>query len=210
MNRKNPLGAVNAFRQAFPSGSEPVMLILKTRNTPAVNCGIEGMHWGEVLQAAQADWRIRIIDQTMTDEELFGLKSVIDCYVSLHRAEGFGYGPAEAMLLGKPVITTAYSGTRDFCNPQTALLVDFQETVVPFGTYPYMDRDRTYKWSEPSVEDAASKMRLIVDDPSLRERLGKAGRKIIQSEYSLDALTRRYQKRIAELGIFSEARQVAL
>jgi glycosyltransferase involved in cell wall biosynthesis len=33
-----------------------------------------------------------------------------DCYVSLHRSEGFGLTIAEAMLLGKPVIATRYGG----------------------------------------------------------------------------------------------------
>ena len=37
-----------------------------------------------------------------------------DAYVSLHRSEGFGITMAEAMLLGKPVVATDYSGNIDF------------------------------------------------------------------------------------------------
>lgn len=35
-----------------------------------------------------------------------------DCYVSLHRAEGFGYTMAEAIFYGVPVIASGYSGLK--------------------------------------------------------------------------------------------------
>ena len=53
-----------------------------------------------------------------------------DCYVSLHRSEGFGLTPAEAMYLGKPVIATAYGGVMEFMTPENAYLVDHTMTRV--------------------------------------------------------------------------------
>ena len=44
--------------------------------------------------------------------------------------------------LGKPVITTAYSGVTDFCNSETALPIDYELNRVPQGAYPYMDAAR--------------------------------------------------------------------
>ena len=49
-----------------------------------------------------------------------------DCYVSLHRAEGFGLTLAEAMAIGKPVIATGYSGNVDFMNDANSYLVDYE------------------------------------------------------------------------------------
>ena len=72
----------------------------------------------------------------MTSAELTGLLANCDCYISLHRSEGFGFGPADAMGLGKPVITTAYSGVTDFCNSETALPIDYELDRVSAGRLP--------------------------------------------------------------------------
>ena len=85
-----------------------------------------------------------------------------DCYVSLHRAEGFGYTLAEAMWLAKPVIATGYSGTLDYMTAENSYLVDY--TLVPIGPghEPY---PADGEWAEPDVEDAARHMRHVFDHP---------------------------------------------
>ena len=60
-----------------------------------------------------------------------------DCYVSLHRAEGFGYTMAEAMLAGKPVIATGYSGNLEFMNDDNSFLVAAGRSEVPATWDPY-------------------------------------------------------------------------
>ena len=200
VERKNPLAAAKAFSQAFPRGTEAASLILKTRNAGTLTADAERTHWRQVLDLAAADRRIRIIDATYTTEELAGLHAACDGYVSLHRSEGFGYGPAEAMAAGKPVIVTNYSGVTDFCTPQTALLVNYTLERVPAGAYPYMDRHREYYWASPDIEDAARQMRRLYEDRALANQLGQAGRELMQDRYSVAALQRRYIDRLSELG----------
>ena len=48
---------------------------------------------------------------------MLSLMASVDCFVSLHRSEGFGLGMAQSMYLGKPVIATGYSGNMDFMKP---------------------------------------------------------------------------------------------
>lgn len=74
---------------------------------------------------AEQDARITILDCLLSPEEVFGLQSVCDAYVSLHRSEGFGLGMAECMALGKPVIGTGYSGNSEFMNSENSCLVDY-------------------------------------------------------------------------------------
>jgi glycosyltransferase involved in cell wall biosynthesis len=200
VERKNPLASVRAFRKAFPAGTENVALVLKTRNLAARPPGRDRNHWRQVAEIAAADSRIHILDNTLTSAELTGLLSTCDCYVSLHRSEGFGYGPADALALGKPVIATAYSGVTDFCTSATALLVDYALERVPSGAYPYMDDSREYYWAAPDIDAAAFQMRKLYQDPRLGERLGDSGRQLIRERYSMDALQRRYLHRLTELG----------
>ena len=88
--RKNPLGTIHAFRQAFPHMTQPVALVLKPTNADTT-----GERMREVQAAIGGDPRIQVIDRAMSRDEIFGLESVIDSYVSLHRSEGFGLGLAE-------------------------------------------------------------------------------------------------------------------
>jgi glycosyltransferase involved in cell wall biosynthesis len=157
-------------------------------------------HWREVTDIAGADKRIRVIDHTMSSEELTGLLANCDCYISLHRSEGFGFGPADAMGLGKPVITTAYSGVTDFCNSETALPIDYVLDRVPQGAYPFMDAKRQYYWASPDIDAAAFQMRRLYENPEIGVRLGQRGQQLIRAQYSVEALGRRYVGRLAELG----------
>ncbi len=50
-------------------------------------------------RAAKNDPRIVIIDSTLARGEIVALIAHCDCYLSLHRSEGFGLGMVEAMVM---------------------------------------------------------------------------------------------------------------
>ena len=200
VERKNPLGAVRAFRKAFPGGEEPALLVLKTRNMDACQTDRDREHWRQALEIAAADTRIRVMEQTMTAAELNALYAACDCYVSLHRSEGFGFGPAEAMGHARPVLATGYSGVTEFCTAETAVLVDYSLTDVPAGAFPFLDEGREYQWAAPDVDAAAFHMRRLYEDPKIGLRLGAAGRRMILDHFSREALSRRFARRLAEIG----------
>jgi len=111
-------------------------------------------------------------DREYSGVEIASLIHLCDCFVSLHRSEGFGRGPAEAMLLGKPVIATNYSGNTDFMTARNSLPVDY--TLVPVGRDEYPGwQDQV--WAEPSVVHAARHMHRVAGDRALAARLGRAG-----------------------------------
>jgi glycosyltransferase involved in cell wall biosynthesis len=203
--RKNPLAAVTAFLEAFPKGSEKVALVIKTKNTNTVTTKHDSVHWSAVRRSAAKDRRITIIDRELSDSHLAALHEASDCYVSLHRSEGFGFGPADAMARGKPVIVTAYSGVTDFCTPETAFLVDFTLRPVENGAYPYMDSDRTYHWADPNLHTASVHMRHLYESPDQGARIGARARSLISERYSVTALSDRYRARLAALGAFEHA-----
>jgi glycosyltransferase involved in cell wall biosynthesis len=186
--RKNPLAAIKAFRRAFPRYDAPVVLLLKTI----------GSDWkpddrDNLVQAIGGDPRILLIDREFTRPRATALLALSDCFLSLHRSEGFGRGPAEAMLLGKPVITTAYSGTADFATPEAALLVDYELVPIGEGDYPGASGQ---VWAEPDIEQAAAAMRRIAADAALARQLGRAGRDLIRRRYHPQLVGLQYVDRI--------------
>ena len=175
-SRKNPQACVRAFRSAFPSGDEPVGLVIK-----AMRPSPDDPVWQALLQEAGADRRIAIIGRTLSRGAVLDLYRACDAFVSLHRAEGFGRGIAEAMMLGKPVIVTGFSGNMDFTTPGSAALVDHRLRKVAEGEYPFAGG---LTWAEPDAAHAAWWMRRLVEDRQVRERLGKQGQGLVAGTYA--------------------------
>jgi len=191
--RKNPLAIVAAFREAFPLGTESVSLLIT-----AMNADERSQYWQRLRAAADTDRRIRLLSKPMAHDEVLGLCRLSDCYVSLHRSEGFGYGPAEAMLLGKPVILTNYSGPCDYARPDNACLVNF--SLVSVGPHDYIHHEgRT--WADPDVSHAAWHMRHLVDSPSMAAEIGRLGRLFLESHYAPSVVGLHYRERLQGLGI---------
>ena len=75
-----------------------------------------------------------------------------DCYVSLHRSEGFGLTIAECMALGKPVIATAFSAPTDFMTEENSYPVPYELTRVGADCEIYPAEGT---WADPDVAAAA-------------------------------------------------------
>ncbi len=177
VDRKNPEAVLRAFLLAFPSPADrSVNLVLKS-------IGAKRAHQRFLaLQAACADDpRIVLIDTNLPRDTMWGLQSVCDCYVSLHRAEGLGLGLAESMYLGKPVIGTAYSGNLQFMQRSNSCLVDYRLVDIPLGAYPHGDGQQ---WAEPDIDHAAHWMQKIARDTAFREQIAARGQEFIRSQMS--------------------------
>ena len=117
--RKNPQAVIAAFRKAFPAKDKEVNLVLKVMNAKDTD-----PNWKAFLKLCEQDDRIWLITDTMDRPDVLALVESCDAYVSLHRAEGFGRTLAEAMMYGKPVIATGYSGNADFMHPDLSFPVE--------------------------------------------------------------------------------------
>ena len=174
--RKNPLAVVRAFRIAFPEFDRPVGLVMKAT-------GADG-HFPvirkEILAATQADDRITIIDTSLSREDMLSLMAGIDCYVSLHRSEGFGLGMAEAMALEKPVIATAYSGNSEFVTESTGYPIPF--TLTPVRPREYVHTEGQV-WADPDEDACAAAMRKVIDNPDEVALRARAGRAFVRDRY---------------------------
>jgi glycosyltransferase involved in cell wall biosynthesis len=155
--RKNPMAAVNAFKQAFPQTDKTVGLVLKT-----MNVNPENPEWKEFLAYCEEDKRIHVLTETMDRPDVLGLIDCCDAYVSLHRAEGFGRTIAEAAQLGKPIIATEYSGNIDFNNVIKPFSIDYKLIKIKRFQYTWIEENDNAHWAEPDVEEAAQMMKKSV------------------------------------------------
>jgi glycosyltransferase involved in cell wall biosynthesis len=197
IERKNPLAVVKAFALAFPNGTEDVRLIFKTQNRRRVQDPYQKIVWANIDQAAMRDPRISVVDETYKYRDLLSLKLTCDCYVSLHRSEGWGFGMIEAMQLGIPVICTAYSGNMEFCNEETAYLVDYDLIAPIEEEYIYVERGSL--WADPRRDIAAARMREVANDREAARAKGRNAARFIGENFSVEAIGRRYRKRLTEI-----------
>jgi len=189
--RKNPLGVISAFRKAFAGTGQGVALVLKPTNADKA-----GDRMNRLQAAIDGDQRIRLIDRMMSRDEAFGLESVVDSYVSLHRSEGFGLGLAESMFLGKPVIGTAYSGNLEFMDETNSLLVDYRLTAVGEREYPFPEGQ---VWADPDEDQAADLMRRLVSDPRFARELGARARAHMLQHFSAEAVGAGVADRLSQI-----------
>lgn len=169
--RKNPAGAVEAFRAAF-AGQDGVRLVLKA----------SGLGWradleAEVRALAGADPRIVLIEETVSAADMAALTGAADIYLSMHRSEGFGLGLAEALACGGELVATAWSGNLDFADQTGVWPVRSALTPIndPTGVY----RAEWGSWAEPDPAHAAELLRAA---RAARDQGGAARRRRIMAE----------------------------
>ena len=195
IQRKNPWAALRAFTTAFQdNASAQVNLVIKMNGMDACPEDYRAFLDSEAVR----DPRVILIDRVMDDREIKELVRLCDCFLSLHRSEGFGRGLAEAMYFGKPVIATGYSGNLDFMNEANSCLVDC--TLVPVGAEEY-PHGAGQRWAEPDVEQAAWYLRRLVSDSAYAANIGQRAAHYIRTYHSFAAIGARYWRRLKKLGL---------
>ena len=126
--------------------------------------------FARILDAVADAPNIRLETRTLPTADAHALTAAVDIVLSLHRSEGFGLVLAEAMLLGKPVIATGWSGNMDFMDNTNAMLVPYHLTAAidPRGVYAVPGA----LWAEPDIGQAAAMLRRLADHPDMRAELG--------------------------------------
>ena len=189
--RKNPNGVIDAFERLITKTStRDSLLVIKVNGAE-----LEPDKLSELEQRVESmAARVVIIKETLSDNQIKNLIRCCDCFISLHRSEGFGRGMSEAMFLGKPVIATAYSGNLDFMRPQNSLLVDAKLIDVRDGEYPYWHGQQ---WADPSIDQTVSHMKVLVENPSCGYKIGRAAAVSILADVGYLATGLRVRKRLA-------------
>ncbi len=164
MERKNPIGAIEAFRRAFPH-DERVRLTVKTLNGDR-----RPQQFDRLRAAAGGDPRIILRDEHLGDDALAELIASSNVMLSLHRSEGLGLHLADAMALGTLVVASRYGGNLDVMDDDCAALVDVELIEVRDGEGAYSP---PACWADPDLDEAAAFLRRAFEDPEWSDRLAR-------------------------------------
>ncbi|MBX4897723.1 glycosyltransferase family 4 protein [Rhizobium bangladeshense] len=168
INRKNPQAVIEAFR-LFSAECPSAFLLMKASGDIGRDEGLR-----ELIASVAGNARIKIVTDKLSNAEINGLIRSSDAYLSLHRSEGFGLTVAEAIMHRTPVVSTAWSGTEDFCDPENSWLV--ASPLIPVvDSHPEFAGLPSAVWANPSPEIAAAHLGDIFRAPErAREKATKA------------------------------------
>lgn len=190
LERKNPLGVIEAFASAFGPG-DGATLTLK-----CINEQYRPVAHDEVCDAAARHAHVRVMNGYLPPARKNSLLASCDCYVSLHRSEGFGITLAESMWLGKPVIATGYSGNLDYMSSENSYLVKHSMIEIGDGADPYPPDGQ---WAEPDLTDAVAQMRSVFERPEEAAARGARAAQDIRDRHGLAAVAPMFRRRLAAI-----------
>lgn len=150
--RKNPQACVQAFLE-FAKNKPNVFLILKIGRWQ--NREDTDLSW------LPEDPHIKLVTETLLPEHVTDLYQAANCYLSLHRSEGFGRTLIEALQNNLKLITCNYSGPADFLTPQNSHLVSWQFIDVLPGQYPHAHNTR---WANPSIAESVAQLEVVYQE----------------------------------------------
>ena len=191
--RKNPRAAIEAFRKAALT-HDSAGLVIKVQNVRGNEPDFAA------LQASVRDLPGTVLlTETLSRADIHALEAACDCFVSLHRSEGFGLAIAECMLLGKPVISTDWSATAEYVTvengfPVRATLVTLEQNHGPYS--------KGSTWADPDPSHAAEHMRTVFHDRTRAAHIGAAAHETIRTRFSPAVIGARYRRRLESIATF--------
>ena len=178
--RKNPMAAITAFRKAFGNRPDRI-LVLKVGH---------GGHYAQDMQhlreAADGAPNIHLETRMLTAAETHALTRMADIVLSLHRSEGFGLVPAEAMMLGRAVMATDWSATTEFLDEQCGVPVGYR--LVPARDPRGISEADGAVWADADTDQAARALAALADAPERRATLGEAAQRAARTRFNGDGL----------------------
>lgn len=193
--RKNPLGLIDAFTQAFAPGEGPSLVI------KSINGDRKPSVLKQLIEAAAGRADVHVVDGYLAADQKNAMMASCDCYVSLHRSEGLGLTMAEAMAYAKPVIATGYSGNVEFMDDRNSYLVPYELTQIPDGSaYPSEGQ-----WAAPDTATAAELMRHVYENAEEARDRGTHARDDIGRRFSVDRTAAFVAAQLDEIRVQREA-----
>jgi len=188
-NRKNLEALIKAFHLEF-SRNEPVNLVIKStaghkQIADFCNKVKNKLKLYPNLQHYKPEI---IISDFLSEEQLCRLHTTCDCFVMPSFGEAWCIPAFEAMAFGNAVVANSVGGIKEYLSEETGWPVKNRLEPVYDLQVPWNDlgQARESYWSI-DVYDLMRCMRSAYDNPTLREKLTKTGKKQVQ-EFSYEVI----------------------
>lgn len=201
--RKNPNALLEAYWREF-EGRDDVALVLKTyvdnftpnkkeeikNNIRMLKKRLQLNHYAPV----------HICSVLMDRHQIYRFHKSFDCFVSAHRGEGWGIPQMEALLMGKPVISTAAGGIHEY------LIDGIHGVMLPYKLVPIGENSRNkqwytsdQRWAEVDLDALRAAMRYAFENPEAMNTMGQNGKRLVETVFSLEAVGTLMRKRLTEI-----------
>lgn len=187
--RKNPVALLRAFWQEFED-TEGVSLVIKTyidnftpdKKNELRNAIAQIKSRTDVKRFAP----VHISNTLMTRKQVYKFHQSFDCFVSTHRGEGWGVPQMEAMLLGKPIISTKFGGIHEWLHDKEDAF------LVSYKMIPLISNSRNQQWYRPDqnwadvdIAEFRKVMRFVYENQAQAREVGQAGKSQVISKFAL-------------------------
>lgn len=189
MARKNPVGALNAYKKAFPVENENVGLVIKMNNPTEEDLAV-------IRKQTEGYHNVYLVTEILDKPVVNSLIAAVDVFVSLHRAEGFGLVMAEAMLLGTACVATDWSSNTEFMDSDCACMVSFKRTTIQKTSGNYK---KGYQWAEPDVNEAAEDMKHLYENPAYYKKIVQHAHEHVEELLGRGRIVGMLEKRLEEI-----------
>ena len=188
--RKNPWAAIEVFKKLLKARPfAQAQLVLKVSNLAHSTTVSERLDH----EVAPLRDRLTLITDILPTDAVGNLIRVCDCFLSIHRSEGFGRGCAEAMWFERPVVATGWSGNMDFMTPDVSFPVRYRMIPLENGDYPHWEDQY---WADPDLDEAANILIALIDDPQRGIDIGRRAGRHMRGNFSYRAQGLRYRTRL--------------
>jgi len=174
-----------------------------TLSMPNARLIIKGLPRDPILRSQ--DPRVLYLPMTFSESQMNALYKAANVYVSAHHSEGWGLTLSDAILFGKPVVATGYSGNLEFMSDDNSFLIPSTENYIrdddAFALF-----TNQMKWADPNPDHFEHVLMSLYNGDLLTDAAEKSKRARQDiKQFSNDSVTRIVLERVdniqLELGV---------
>lgn len=198
IERKNPKALLQAYWEAF-TGRNDVTLLLKTYRVTYKDSEYEQIKsdiekWKRETRLVHFP-RVLMTTKLLSHEDMMRLHYTGDCYVSADHGEGWCRPLQEALLMGKPAITTARGGIHEHL-PQE-VYYPIKSTYVPVVEQPWIPwYTSEQNWAQVDKEELKKTMRFAYLNQDIAKIKGQRAKEYVKEQFSYQKIGNKMKKRL--------------